>query len=145
MLSMCLLKLLLLLLGVISLTSGFLTACRFLPFERSSTIAMNGNDRFPSIDAVIKANKERERVFSQLDFPTSFTIKVIGSKDATFMTDILRIVESITSLPSEEMNVRTKDTGKFLSITVSPVFSTAHQIYAVYEAVCKDERVKYVL
>lgn len=135
----------LLLLTLFGLTSGFIAALRFRSHEMSSAFNMNGNDRFPSIDAVIQANKERERVFSQLDFPTPFTVKVIGNKDDTFMTDILQIVENITSLPSEEMNVRTKDTGKFLSITISPVFRSAHQIYAVYEAVCKDERVKYVL
>ena len=131
--------------SVLILTSGFRIAHKFHLTQKFSIMSMNGDDRFPSIDAVLKANKERERVFNQLSFPTSFTIKVIGSKDATFMSDILQIVENVTSLPSEDMNVRTKDTGKFLSITISPVFNTAHQIYAVYEAVCKDARVKYVL
>ena len=121
---------------------------RLRPWRRLSSPGLTertGGDKFPSIDAEIKTTKEREKVFSQLAFPTAFTVKVIGSKDETFMSDILGIVENITSTPSEEMNVKTRDTGRFLSITVSPVFRTSHQIYAVYEAVCKDKRVKYVL
>lgn len=99
----------------------------------------------PSIDSMLKANKERERAFSQLQFPTSFTVKVIGEADATFLADVLLAVERVTGQPSAAMQVSTRDRGRYLAVSLSPVFASVAQIEAVYEAVGADARVRYVL
>lgn len=115
--------------------------------SRSSLSALDPEkvEKFPSIDALLKQNQEREKAFADIKFPSRFTIKIIGRKDDTFLTDILGTVEKVVKLPSDTYKVTTKDTGKYLSITVSPVVQSVIQIYSIYEVVSKDPRVQYVL
>lgn len=100
---------------------------------------------FPSIDAVRKERQEKEKVWSNIKFPTRFTIKVIGKKDETFTNDMLAIAEKITSQPSKSMKISITDKGKYSSVSFSPVFTNSTQIYAIYELVSADPRVQFVL
>jgi putative lipoic acid-binding regulatory protein len=102
-------------------------------------------DDVPSIDAMRKSLQDREKAFAHLTFPTPFVIKVIGTKDDQFLSDILLMVQNVTKSAPADMAVSTKDKGKYLSITMNPVFESVSQIYAVYEIVGKDPRVQFVL
>ena len=80
-------------------------------------------------------------------FPTIFMIKVIGINDSTFADDMVSIVAEVIAEPREKIAFSTKETsgGKYLSVSISPTFVKSDDVYAAYEAVSKDGRVKFVI
>jgi putative lipoic acid-binding regulatory protein len=81
------------------------------------------------------------------EFPSPFTIKVIGKKDATLAIDIVNSVAATIRVIPEEIQVSTRDAkgGNWLSISITPTFRNAAEIYSVYEVIGKDQRVKFVI
>mmetsp|Transcript_1009 Transcript_1009/g.1841 ORF Transcript_1009/g.1841 Transcript_1009/m.1841 type:complete len:164 (+) Transcript_1009:117-608(+) len=80
------------------------------------------------------------RVFEKLvEYPSVFTIKVVGENTPTFTPDMIDLV-------NEHADVKTKATkinGKWVSVTLGVLVESAEQLYTIYEAVDKDPRVKF--
>lgn len=138
-------------------------------FSSSSRVNMfkenGGEPKFPSIDRTIQQLKsgtvlkdtsgegfgekaEKKSVFEDhVEFPTEFMIKVIGLNDPTFAIDILNSVATIVNQAPEKISFTTKETagGKYLSISIKPYFKDAAEVYAAYDIVSKDTRVKFVI
>jgi putative lipoic acid-binding regulatory protein len=114
---------------------------------------------FPSIDAMAKQmqlqklmkeyqNSGKKSIIEDtVEFPTVFIMKVIGVNDATFAIDTINAIAFVLGETPEKIDFNIKETsgGKYISITISPVFSRADEVYAAYEAVSKDSRVKFVM
>ena len=118
---------------------------------------------FPSIDALSKQlqqlgniqkngfspEKEGQNAIEKtVTFPTStFIIKVIGVNEPSFASDIVNSVAVIVNESPEKINVETKVTsgGKYMSVSITPTFQAAEEIYRVYAAVQADSRVKFVI
>jgi putative lipoic acid-binding regulatory protein len=115
---------------------------------------------FPSIDAMAKqmqlqklmkeyqsSGKKKSIIEDTVEFPTVFIMKVIGVNDPTFAIDTINAIAFVLGETPEKIDFNIKETsgGKYVSITISPVFNKADEIYAAYEAVSKDSRVKFVM
>lgn len=131
-------------------------------FSRASMFKANGGEpKFPSIDEtsrqiklanVLKDYKEgdesKNSVFEDhVTFPSEFMIKVIGLNEPTFVIDIVNSVATIVNQAPEKITFTTKETagGKYLSISIKPFFNDASEVYAAYDVVSKDKRVKFVI
>jgi putative lipoic acid-binding regulatory protein len=131
-------------------------------FSRASMFKANGGEpKFPSIDEtsrqiklanVLKdykeGNENKNSVFEDhVTFPSEFMIKVIGLNEPTFVLDIVNSVATIVNQAPEKINFTTKEAagGKYLSISIKPFFNDASEVYAAYDAVSKDTRVKFVI
>ena len=151
-----------------TMISAFRPGSRLL---RPSTLLMMGvrkfdseasspSSAFPSIDALSKQlqqqkngfdvvkNESRNAIEKTVTFPTStFIIKVIGVNEPSFATDIVNRVAVIVNETPENINVETKVTsgGKYMSISITPTFQAAEEIYRVYQSVQSDARVKFVI
>lgn len=78
-------------------------------------------------------------------FPSKFIIKVIGNNEGDFVKDVLNAISRASTVPVSELEPSIKENGKFLSVTVNPMFPSANAVYATYSEVSKDKRVKFVL
>lgn len=123
--------------------------------------ANGGEPKFPSIDETAKqiklanalkdykdGDENKKSVFEDhVTFPSEFMIKIIGMNEPTFIIDILNSVATVVNQAPEKIAFTTKETagGKYLSISIKPVFKDADEVYAAYDAVSKDKRVKFVI
>eukprot|EP01031_Cornospumella_fuschlensis_P042903 gene42903-52422_t len=116
----------------------------------------NKSFSLPSIDELAKQQQLRVRLQQYRDsstqrtvfddtvkFPTEFTLKVIGTNDDTFLSDVLNVVGECADKPVSSIRHSIKETssGAYLSVTVTCVFTSASQLYKTYEVVGKDKRV----
>ncbi len=103
-----------------------------------------------------KLNFLRDNVYTQtgkkvfddtVQFPTEFTLKVIGPNSQEFVQDIISVAALSTNAPKESIKVAMKETvgGKYVSITLVPYFNSADELYRCYDSISKDKRIKYVL
>jgi putative lipoic acid-binding regulatory protein len=111
----------------------------------------------PSIDELAKKQRLRnlknqyssttdKKVFQDvLEFPVEFTLKIIGFNDPTFLADMLEAIGKCITQPPSSIKYSTRPSGAYLSITVTPLFTSSAELYATYEAVGKDTRVKFVI
>ncbi len=135
--------------------------------NRLNGVNRNNNDNIPSIDAQSKAYEaqqklsklkeemktQNKKVFDEtIVFPSKFTIKVIGLNDATFAADTVDKIAKILNKSSNEIEFSSRESktteGKsasFLSLTISPLFNSSTELYAVYDILNSDPRVKFVL
>lgn len=90
-----------------------------------------------------------KKVFDDtIKFPTEFMMKIVGTNESTFVPDILRAIgECLDKQRMDSIAYSTKETagGKYVSITVKSLFHSSQELYAVYEAIAKDKRVKFTL
>lgn len=94
-----------------------------------------------------KNNIDR-RVFDDvIQFPCEFLVKIIGVNDATFLDDTLAVVSKCVDQTPSAIKCSTKVTsgGKYLSISLSPVFTQSSQIYEAYDLISRDARVKFMI
>jgi putative lipoic acid-binding regulatory protein len=136
-------------------------AFRFGLVKTNMFKANGGEPKFPSIDETAKqiklanalkdykdGDENKKSVFEDhVTFPTEFMIKVIGMNEPTFIIDILNSVATVVNQAPEKIAFTTKETagGKYLSISIKPFFKDADEVYAAYDAVSKDKRVKFVI
>lgn len=136
-----------------------------LPRSRSFTTTVgifkeNGGEKYyPSIDELAKQQQLKllvdqyksnveKRVFDDaIVFPCEFMVKIIGLNDSTFLEDTLNSVSECVGQNPSAIKYSTKITngGKYLSISLSPIFQQSSQIYAAYNVVSRDSRVKFML
>ena len=94
------------------------------------------------------SNDDERKIFEErLKFPCTFTIKVIGENTDSMVDDTVACVANIIASQPANIPVSTKlaSGGKYVSISVQPLFISAQQIYQVYELLSKDARIKFVL
>ncbi len=107
----------------------------------------------PSLDEIQNNGKgqfgedrEKKFDFNDLTFPCEFTLKVIGLDENGFLDDVLAISKSVSEQSTPLKHATRKgNKGNYLSVTVTPVFTGGEQIYALYEKLHGDPRVKFVL
>jgi len=87
---------------------------------------------------------EKSRVFEALvDYPSIFTMKIIGSDDGSFVPEIVQVVAESCEVAFEEIVHSTRLKGKWTSITVKAPVESAEMLYKLYENVDRDPRVKF--
>lgn len=89
-------------------------------------------------------DREKKFDFNDLEFPCEFTLKVIGVDDESFKDDMLSLCKKVTS-QKEAVKHAIKLKGRYLSLTVTPMFTDGEQIYTLYERLHSDARVRFVL
>ena len=88
------------------------------------------------------------KAFENLKFPNKFPLKIIGVNDDSFVNETLITIATTLKCPIESLDWSSKPSGtsgRFVAITVVPLFENSSQIYAVYDVVGSDKRVKFVL
>jgi putative lipoic acid-binding regulatory protein len=94
-------------------------------------------------------NKDKVDIFNELmKFPCEFTIKIIAINDETIIEDLLCLISGSINTSSDKIkvNITSKSkTGKYISISFTPIFNNSKEIYNIYDLVSKESRVKYTL
>ena len=84
------------------------------------------------------------RVFEALvEYPCTFTIKIVGAKEGTFVEDIVQIVADSCQEEVHTIEYTTKVMGKWTSVTVEAPVKNAEMLYMLYENVDRDPRVRF--
>jgi len=87
---------------------------------------------------------EKSRVFEALvDYPSIFTMKIVGANEGTFVTEIVVLVAEACETDVTEIKHSTKVVGKWVSVTVKAPVQSAEMLYSLYEKVDLDPRVKF--
>ena len=127
---------------VIGFQKGDLDAKQLL----SSRQNMMTSSVLTSQSSAVPGNKH---VFEDtVKFPTDFMIKIVGLNEPNFVCDILGVVrKGLGPNNSDQLQHSIKETagGKYVSVSVTPYFESKEELYAVYERVRQDGRVKFML
>jgi putative lipoic acid-binding regulatory protein len=87
---------------------------------------------------------EKSRVFEALvDYPSIFTMKIVGANEGTFVSDIVALVSEACETEVTNVKHSTKVMGKWVSVTVKAPVQSAEMLYSLYEKVDLDPRVKF--
>lgn len=90
-----------------------------------------------------------KRVFEEtMAFPTQFMIKIVGQNEPTFVADMLKVIAKCLDQNKPQTfphSIKETAGGKYLSLTVKPLFRSSEELYAVYAAIGTDKRVKITL
>lgn len=87
---------------------------------------------------------EKSRVFEALlDYPTDFILKIVGANEGAFVGEIVALVAEACKTDPEKIAHTTRSMGKWISITCSCPVQNSEMVYALYEAVDRDPRVKF--
>lgn len=120
-----------------------MVGCHFFPFAGRAPVHMvlraDRLESHPSLPPSLPPQPPQQLV----QFPCVFTIKVVGVRQGEFTEDILDAVGGVVGRTRDELKHSVRDNGKWRSITVEVPVQTSEQLYAVYEAVGKDPRVKF--
>jgi len=89
---------------------------------------------------------EKSRVFEALvEYPSVFTMKIIGADDGSFAPEIVQIVAESCGVDFEAIDHSTRLKGKWTSVTVNAPVQNAEMLYKLYENIDRDPRVKFTL
>jgi len=87
---------------------------------------------------------EKKRVFEALiDYPCEFPIKIVGKNEGSFVMDIIEIISESCETSSKDIKYSERINGKWISITVQAPVKDAVMLYALYEQIDRDPRVKF--
>lgn len=87
-----------------------------------------------------------ENPASAIKFPCDFPIKVVGRAGDDFNTLVVSIVQRhVGSLREESVTVRASAGGNYVSVTVTVVAESQHQLDNLYRELSGHERVVMVL
>jgi putative lipoic acid-binding regulatory protein len=81
-------------------------------------------------------------------FPTHFMIKIVGLNEPDFAADMVStVLAGLGPQGTSPISPSTKETagGKYVSVSIKPFFQSADELYAVYDRVKLDKRVKFML
>lgn len=86
---------------------------------------------------------EKSRVFEALvEYPSIFKMKIVGKDDGSFESDIVDVVAKSCGVERSMVKHTKRKNGKWTSVTVHAPVRDADMLYALYENVDKDPRVK---
>lgn len=87
---------------------------------------------------------EKSRVFEALvSYPCKFKIKVIGANESSFVEEIVQVVADSCNVNVDNVEYSQRKNGKWISITLHAPVENAEMLYALYENIDKDPRVKF--
>ncbi len=87
---------------------------------------------------------KKSRVFEALvDYPCTFTLKIVGANEGDFVRDMLAVVAEACDATVEDISHSTKAVGKWTSVTVQAPVENSEMLYTLYEKVDLDPRVKF--
>lgn len=87
---------------------------------------------------------EKKRVFEALvDYPCKFTMKIVGANEGAFAAEMVQVVAESCEVEVEDVENSVKVNGKWTSVTVQAPVKSAEMLYALYEAIDRDPRVKF--
>jgi putative lipoic acid-binding regulatory protein len=90
---------------------------------------------------------EKRRVFEALvEYPSVFKMKIVGRDDVDegrFASEMVGIVARSCGVDAGEVEHTERRNGKWTSVTVHAPVKDADMLYALYESVDKDPRVKF--
>ena len=115
------------------------------PTNNHQTDEQRRQQKLQNLLSEYQKSKDRKIFEDQLDFPTAFVMKIIGTNDASFLSDMLSLVASSVNVDPSAVPHSVRTSGPYLSITVKPTFADASQLYSAYDIIGKDRRVKFIL
>lgn len=87
---------------------------------------------------------QRSRVFEALvDYPCEFTMKIVGANEGTFVEEMVAVVAESCRVEIAAIRHSVRENGKWTSLTVEAPVQSAEMLYALYEKVDRDPRVKF--
>jgi len=89
---------------------------------------------------------EKKRVFEALvEYPSVFKMKIVGKDDeeGSFAPEIVDVVAKSCGVDNSMVKHTKRKNGKWTSVTVHAPVKNADMLYALYENVDKDPRVKF--
>lgn len=87
---------------------------------------------------------EKSRVFEALvNYPCDFTMKIVGANEGAFVEEMVAVVAESCETEPSKVNHTTRAMGKWMSVTVKAPVKNAEMLYALYEKVDLDPRVKF--
>ena len=87
---------------------------------------------------------EKKRVFEALvEYPCKFTMKIVGANEGAFAAEMVQVVAESCEVEVEDVENSVKVNGKWTSVTVQAPVKSAEMLYALYEAIDRDPRVKF--
>lgn len=92
------------------------------------------------------AKQGEPRVFDTLlSYPCVFQIKVIGVREGNFTADIISIIARVTGVADQDIkfSIRVTESAKYQSMSIDVPVSSADMLYACYDAVSQDKRVRF--
>lgn len=118
------------------------------PSQRSLSTGEDSTKQGKLLELIEEYRKSGRKVFDEaLQFPTSFTLRIVGVREPTFVSDMLQLVAQSTGTPAASIShqIRPSSGDKYVSISVTPFFKSSSELYATYDALGRDSRVKVVL
>jgi len=87
---------------------------------------------------------EKKRVFEALvDYPCEFKIKIIGANEGSFEEDMIALVAEFCSVDVEKLSHSSRKNGKWISVTIDAPVTDGEMLYALYELINREPRVKF--
>jgi putative lipoic acid-binding regulatory protein len=87
---------------------------------------------------------KKSRVFEALvDYPCEFTMKIVGKNEGSFVEEIVAVVADACESSPENISHSVRAVGKWTSVTVQAPVKSSEMLYALYEKVDLDPRVKF--
>lgn len=87
---------------------------------------------------------EKSRVFEALvNYPCKFKIKIVGANEGTFVSEMVALVAESCNVEADDVDFSEKRNGKWISVTVAAPVESAAMLYALYENIDRDPRVKF--
>ena len=78
-----------------------------------------------------------------MDYPTIFTMKIVGANEGSFVEDIVSVVADACESEPSDIKHSTRAQGKWMSVTVHAPVKSSEMLYTLYEKVDLDPRVKF--
>ena len=122
----------------------------FDPREPTRGFGKPGDGAQRNPDLLRKQIEERgNRVFDELvgEFPTLFTLKVVGADDNSFASDMVALIAEATgkSASSIQYSINSSSGGKYVSVTIQAPVASPDEVYECYAKLRGDPRVKMAL
>lgn len=88
---------------------------------------------------------KKSRVFEALiEYPTMFTLKIVGANEGLFADEMKAVVADVCKVTPDNVVIQSiRNNGKWTSVTLNAPVQSAEMLYELYEQVDRDPRVKF--
>ncbi|CAM9524918.1 unnamed protein product [Chrysoparadoxa australica] len=76
-------------------------------------------------------------------YPTTFTVKAVGDKEGDLAGDLTEAVAQVLGQKIGDISVSTRETPKYLSVSLKIFVKSADELYKAYEVIDADKRVRF--
>ena len=108
---------------------------------------MADDEAGPLLGWSLAAGVGRKPLHDLVDFPCTFEFKAVGTAAADFVSSMLVRVGEVLgrTIGDDEHSVRKSATGRYESVSLRLFVTSGDEVYAIYEAIQADARVKILL